>query len=66
MPNLKLEPKEVTLMMRALLRSLEHTPTSERPIHRRVYEKLSAAYASGLPKKLIRDVGRAIDAMIGR
>jgi len=66
MANLKLEPKEVTALMRSLLRSLEKTPTSEQHIHMKVYEKLAAAYAGGLPKKLRGAVGRAIDVIIGR
>lgn len=66
MPNLKLEKKEVVVLMRSLLRSLEKTPTSERVAHERVYEKLSAAFISGLPKKLTGAIGRAIDVLIGR
>lgn len=66
MPDLKLSPKEVTALMRALLRSLENTPESERPAHARIYEKLSAAHVTGLPRKLTRAVGQAIDAVIGR
>ncbi len=66
MATLKLDPKEVTALMRALLRSLEKTPYTEQRMHKALYEKLAAAYAGGLPKKLRGAVGRAIDVLIGR
>ena len=63
---MKLDRKEVGVLMRAMLRSLEHTPEAERKAHEEVYKKLTTHYVHCLPKQLVKDVGAAVDHLIGR
>ena len=58
--------REVSVLMRSLLRSLEGTPERERAEHKAIYDRLSAESVRLLPPGLMKRVGRAMDHAIGR
>jgi hypothetical protein len=62
----KFTRREIALLMRSMLRSLEHTPLRETDLHKALYEKLTSEFVRRTPKKLLKDVGAAIDHAIGR
>ena len=57
---MELTRDEVSLLMRSLLRSLEHTPARERDHHRRLYDRLSAEFFRLTPRKKIEALSRAL------
>jgi hypothetical protein len=63
---MNLTRREVSVLMRSLLRSLESTPEREQAEHKAIYEKLSAESVRLLPAGLLKRVGRALDHAIGR
>lgn len=63
---MKLDRREVTLLMRSLLRSLPDTPAREQAAHKALYERLSEEAVRLTPRRIVMAVGRALDRMIGR
>lgn len=61
---MELTKKDVGVLLRSLMRSMEKTPPKELPAHKAVYEKLTAESVRMMPPgqraRLSRALGRAI------